>query len=142
MWKTKSVLLTHFFAFSAPPPPPPPAPAQLLLPVDPADSRDWEDFGFDQDVPVPPLSNDDINIVLAALFKGLPGIYAEELDGLLKDLPMPEPGANGGISVKEAAEVCFICYIVCYMICYMICYRYAAWPFAQDGQESARPFIL
>ena len=53
--------------------------------------------------------------MLAALLKGLPGIDAEELDGMLKDLPMPEPGAKGGISVKEAAEVCFICYIVCYI---------------------------
>ena len=43
-------------------------------------------------------SDDDIDIVLAALLKGLPGIDAEELDGLLKDLPMPEPGAKGGIS--------------------------------------------
>ena len=63
--------------------------------------------------------------MVAALLKGLPGppgIDAEELDGLLKDLPMPEPGAKGGISVKEAAEVCFICYIVCYIICYITCY--------------------
>ena len=94
MWQTKAVLLTHFFACSAPPPPPPPAPAQPLLPVNPVDHRDWEDYGFDQDVPVPPTSDDDIDIVLAALLKGLPGIDAEELDGLLKDLPMPEPGAN------------------------------------------------
>ena len=53
-------------------------------------------------------SGDDIDIVLAALLKGLQGIDTEELDGLLKDLPMPEPGAKGEISVKEAAEVTFI----------------------------------
>ena len=57
--------------------------------------------------------------MLAALLKGLPGIDAEELDGLLKDLPMPEPGAKGGISVKEVAEVCFICYIGGYITCYI-----------------------
>ena len=85
-------------------------------------------------------SDDDIDIVLAALLKGLPGIDAEELDGLLKDLSISEPGAKGGISVKEAAEVCFICYIVCDFICYITCYGYAAWPFAQDGHRSARPF--
>ena len=67
--------------------------------------------------------------MLAALFKGLQGIDAEELDGLLNDLPISEPGAKGGISVKEAAEVCFICDIACYIICYITCYRYAAWPF-------------
>ena len=88
----------------------------------------------------PPPSDDDIDIVLAALLKGLPGIDAEELDGLLKDLPMPEPGAKGGISVKEAAEVCFICFIVCHIICYITCYRYAAGLFARDGQGSARSF--
>jgi len=61
-------------------------------------------------VPGFPPSSDDINIVLAApaLLKGLPGIDAEELKVLLKDLPMPEQGAKGGISVKKAAEVCFI----------------------------------
>ena len=78
----------------------------------------------------PPPSDDDINIVLAALLKGQPGIDAEELDGLLKDLPMPEPGAKGVISVKKAAEVCFIFYMVCYIICYITCYGYATWPFA------------
>ena len=80
--------------------------------------------------------------MLAALLKGLPGIDAEELDGLLKDLPIPEPGAKGGISVKEAAEVCFICYIVCYIISYITCYQYAAWPFARERQGSARSLIL
>jgi len=76
-------------------------------------------------VPGSPTSGDDIDIVLAALLKGLPGIDAEELDGLLKDLPMPEPGAKGEISVKEAAEVCFICYIehwVLYSMIYTIPY--------------------
>jgi len=37
--------------------------------------------------------------------KGLPGIDGAELETLLKDLPMPEPGAKDGISVKEAVEV-------------------------------------
>ena len=124
-WQTKAVLLTRFFPCSAPTPPPPPAPAQPLLPVDPVDRRDWEDYGFDQDVPVSPPSADDIDIVLAALLKGLQGIDAEELDGLLKDLPMPEPGTKGEISVKEAAEVtgsevCFMCSIVCYITYYCV----------------------
>ena len=107
MWKSKAVLrlLTRLYACSAPPSPPPPAPAQPLLPVDPVDRRDWEDYGFDQDVPVPPPSDDDIDIVLEALLKGLLCIDGEELDGLFKDLPWPEPGAKGGISVNEAAEV-------------------------------------
>ena len=86
--------------------------------MDPLDCRHWEDYGVDQDVPGSLPSDDDIYIVLAALLKGLQGIYAQELDGLLKDLPMPDSGAKGGISVKEAAMVCFKCYIACYIICY------------------------
>ena len=118
MWQTKVVLLTLFFACSAPPQLPPPAPAQPLLPVDPVDHRDWDKYGFDHDVPGFPPSDasDDIDIMLTALLKGLPGINADELKVLFKDLPMPESGAKGGISVKEAAEVCFLCYIVCYFI--------------------------
>jgi hypothetical protein len=37
--------------------------------------------------------------------KGMPEIVADELETLLNDLPMPEPGAKDGISVKEAVEV-------------------------------------
>ena len=69
------------------------------------DRRDWEDYGIDQDRPDSPLSGDDIDLALAALMKGLPGIDGAELETLLNDLPMPEPGAKDGISVKEAVEV-------------------------------------
>ena len=69
------------------------------------DRRDWEDYGIDPDRPDSPLSGDDIDLALAALMKGLPGIDGAELETLLKDLPMPEPGAKDGISVKEAVEV-------------------------------------
>ena len=83
---------------------------------------------------------DDINIVLTALLKILPGIEAEELKVLFKDLPMPEPAAKGGISAKEAAEVCFVRYIVCYIIYYILCYGCAAWPFARVlAVKSERP---
>ena len=58
-----------------------------------------------KDRPDSPLSGDDIDLALAALMKGLPGIDCAELETLLNDLPMPEPGAKDGISVKEAVEV-------------------------------------
>ena len=72
-----------------PAPPPLPAPAQLPLLVDQVDHRDCEDYGIDPDRPDSPLSGDDIDLALAALMKGLPGINSAELETLLKDLPMP-----------------------------------------------------
>ena len=87
--------------------------------MDQVDSRDWEDYGIDPDRPDSPLSGDDIDLALAALMKGLPGIDSAELETLLKDLPMPEPGAKDGISVKEAVEVSLICYITCYITYYI-----------------------
>ena len=81
--------------------------------------RDWEDYGIDPDRPDSPLLGDDINLALAALMKGVPGIDSAELETLLKDLPMPEPGAKDGISVKEAVEVILICYIICYVTYYI-----------------------
>ena len=35
---------------------------------------------------------------------------------------MPEPGAKNGISVKEAVEVIFTCYITWYITCYITWY--------------------
>jgi len=84
---------------------PSPAPSQLPQPVDPVDRRDWEDYGMDPDGPDSPHASDDIDLALAALMKGMPEIAADVLETLLNDLPMPEPGAKDGISVKEAVEV-------------------------------------
>ena len=84
--------------------PPPPAPSPLPQPVDPVDRRDWEDYGMDPDGPDSPHASDDIDLALAALMKGLPEINGDELETLLNDLPMPEPGAKDGISVREAVE--------------------------------------
>ena len=84
--------------------------------MDPGDRRDWEDYGIDPDRPDSPLSGDDIDLALAAL---MPGIDSAELETLLKDLPMPEPSTNDGISVKQAVEVSLICYITCYITYYI-----------------------
>ena len=92
-------------ASAVPAAPPPPAPAQLPQPVDPVDRRDWEDYGMDPDGPDSPHASDDIDLALAALMKGLQEINGDELETLLNDLPVPEPGAKDGISVREAVEV-------------------------------------
>ena len=60
---------------------------------------------MDPDGPDSPHARDDIDLAPAALMKGLQEISADELETLLNDLPMPEPGAKDGISVKEAVEV-------------------------------------
>ena len=90
--------------------------------MDPVDRRDWKDYGIDPDRPDSPLSGDYIDLALAALMKGLPGIDSAELETLLKDLPMPEPSTKDGISVKEAVEVSLICYITCYLTYYITQY--------------------
>jgi hypothetical protein len=100
-----------FCAWAAPPPPPPPQ-AQVPVPLDAVDRRDLEDFGIDPDGPDPGhpdlLHPDgvDLDMVWTSLLKGLPLFNAaDELDELLKQLPMPSPGPTGGISVQEAIEV-------------------------------------
>ena len=77
---------------------------QLPQPVDPVDRRDWEDYGIDPYGPDFPLASNDIDLALAALMKSMQEIVADELETLLNDLPIPEPGAKDGISVKEAVE--------------------------------------
>ena len=93
---------------TVPAPPPPPPPLQPPLPVDAVDLRDWEDYGINLDAPDSHPHAHDINIMLDALSKCLPGFNTEELDTALRDLPLPEPGTMGAISVQEAAEVSFI----------------------------------
>ena len=48
---------------------------------------------------------DEMDLALAALLKGIPGIGAEDLDDKLKDLPVPQGGATGGISIQEAPSI-------------------------------------
>ena len=100
------------------------------------DRRDWEDYGIDQDRPDSPLSGDAIDFALAALMKGLPGIDGAELETLLKDLPMPEPGAKDGISVKEAVEVIFTCYITWYITWYITLFGWQLGVFPEMDREA------
>ena len=55
-------------------------------------------------------------MVWASLMKSLPHFHAEELDELLKQLPMPSPGPTGGISVQEAVQVDRMLIILCYIV--------------------------
>lgn len=104
------------------------------------DRRDLEDYGIDPDGPDDPPTGEEIDPALSALLNGLPGVSAEDLEEMLKDLPLPETGATGGISVEEAVEVKNICYIMCYIACYLTPYFHAAQPFATAGQGSTWTF--
>ncbi len=82
--------------------PQPQAPAQPPRFVNSVDCRDWENYGFDSGGPDSRLSSDDS--ALAALTKGLQEITANEMETLLNDRPVPEPGVKDVISVKEAVD--------------------------------------
>ena len=136
-----------FCAWAAPPPPPPPQPHQPV-PMDAVDRRDLDDFGIDPDGPDPGHPDHDLRpdgvdmgIVWASLMKSLPLFdAAEELDELLKQLPMPSPGPTGGISVREAVQVDRILIIWCYIVCYITCDLLTAGAFAGAGPRSPQPF--
>ena len=55
-------------------------------------------------------------MVLASLMKGLPEFDAEELDELLKQLPMLSPGPTGSVSVQQAVQVDLMLNILCYIV--------------------------
>ena len=82
-----------------------PLPRPPSLP-DQVDSRDLDDYGIDPDGPDQPPLAEEIDPALSALLKGLPGINAEDLEEMLKDLPLPQPGATStslGPAVSRAA---------------------------------------
>ena len=89
-------------ASAVPAAPPPPDPSQLPQPVDPVDRRDGEDYGMDPDGPDYPHASDDIDLAEACsswAHEGYAEIAADDLETLLNDLPMPEPGGKDEISV-------------------------------------------
>ena len=84
------------FCTCADPSPPPTPQPQQPVPLDAVDHRDLDDFGINPDGPdlldLPCPDCVDLDMVLASLIKGLPEFDAEEMDQLLKQLPMPSPG--------------------------------------------------
>ena len=88
----------------APPPPPLPLQPHFVRTLSITETGKITDSTLIMpDAPDSPPHAHDIDIALAPCFN------AEELpvDTALLDLPLPEPGAKGGISVQEAAEVKF-----------------------------------
>ena len=148
-----------FCCLAAPQPPqPPPRPSSphSSVPLDPWERRDLEDYGMDPDGRDESPAGEEMDPALSALLKGLPDISAEDLEDLLKDLPLPQPGATGGISVQEAVQVKKLynilyhmlynvlysiiydmlyhaLYNVCYILCYITHYLRAARAFTRVG---------
>lgn len=76
------------------------------------EDRDWEDYNY-----LPPgggagSSGRGLGDMLADLLDGLPGVDADEIDALLRNLPMPDVGDVPGMTVEEAIEVYDMLYIL------------------------------
>ena len=68
------------------------------------DERDWEDYNYD-----PRAAAGGAGGVrrdpLANLLDGLPGLDADEISAMIRDLPMPNTVEVPGLTVEEAIEV-------------------------------------
>ena len=60
------------------------------------DERDWDDYNY-----VRPAHSDPF----AALLDGLPGLDADAIAAMIRDLPMPNAVEVPGLTVDEAIEV-------------------------------------
>ena len=63
--------------------------------------RDWEDYNYSA------VGRQGAGMMdqLAKLCDNLPGLEAEDITALLRDLPIPIPGDVSGMTVEEAIEV-------------------------------------
>ena len=81
-------------------------------------ARDWEDEEYtppDRDCGAG--SSDP----MAALLDGLPGFITEDIDAVLRDLPLPDAGDVPGMTVEEAIQVLYnILYSMLYMLCTLL----------------------
>ena len=69
---------------------------------------DWEDYNYQQDSGASGGQHGDLENPLAALLAGIPDFSTEELEALLRDLPVPDDTrqpAAAGMTMAEAVEV-------------------------------------
>ena len=71
------------------------------------DERDWEDYNYDPRAAggAGGLRRDSLAASLANLLDGLPGLDADEIAAMIRDLPMPNDVEVPGLTVEEAIEV-------------------------------------
>ena len=80
------------------------APSQL----EPPEGRDlnWEDYNYQQDSAAGGGQQSDLENPFADLLAGIPDFNTEELEALLRDLPVPDDTSQpAGMTMAEAVEV-------------------------------------
>ena len=85
-------------------------PSSSCAPSQPPEGRDldWEDYNYQQDPAAGEGQQGDLENPLAALLAGIPDFSTEELEALLRDLPVPDDTrqpAAAGMTMAEAVEV-------------------------------------
>ena len=67
---------------------------------------DWEDYNYQQDPAAGGGQQGDFENPFAALLAGIPDFNTEELEALLRDLPVPDDTRQrAGMTMAEAVEV-------------------------------------
>ena len=77
-------------------------------PSQPSEGRDldWDDYNYQQDPAAGGGQQGDLENPLAALLAGIPDFNTEELEALLRDLPVPDDTSQpAGMTMAEAVEV-------------------------------------
>ena len=71
------------------------------------DERDWEDYNYDPRAAggAGGLGRDSLAASLANLLDELPGLDADAIAAMIRDLPMPNDVEVPGLTVEEAIEV-------------------------------------
>ena len=86
-------------------------PSSSRAPSQPPEGRDldWEDYNYQQDPAAGGGQQSDLENPLAALLAGIPDFNTEELEALLRDLPVPDdtrqPAGMSRMTMAEAVEV-------------------------------------
>ena len=83
-------------------------PSSSCAPSQPPEGRDldWEDYNYQQDPAAGGGQQGNLENPLAALLAGIPDFDTEDLEALLRDLPVPDDTRQpAGMTMAEAVEV-------------------------------------
>ena len=83
-------------------------PSSSRAPPQPPEGRDldWEDYNYRPNPAAGGGQEGDLENPMAALLAGIPDFNTEELEALLRDLPVPDDTSQpAGMTMAEAVEV-------------------------------------